>query len=89
MKEAAKLVQEGVIRAKEDIYYLSLEELRETVRTTNLDYEIITRRKEEYEFFEKLTPPRVMTSEGEVVSANTTPAIFLRALYRACLFHPA
>jgi phosphoenolpyruvate synthase/pyruvate phosphate dikinase len=70
LKEAAKLVQEGVIWAKEDIYYLSLEELRETVRTTNLDYEIITRRKEEYEFFEKLTPPRVMTSEGEVVSGE-------------------
>lgn len=70
LKEAAKLVQEGVIRAKEDIYYLSLEELRETVHTTKLDYEIITRRKEEYEFFEKLTPPRVMTSEGEVVSGE-------------------
>jgi pyruvate,water dikinase len=67
LKEAVKLVQKGVIREKEDIYYLSLEELREVVRTNQLDYSIITKRKEEYEVYEKLTPPRVMTSEGEVI----------------------
>ncbi|TEB10678.1 Phosphoenolpyruvate synthase [Pelotomaculum sp. FP] len=70
LKEAARLVQKGVIREKEDIYYLSFEELREVVRTNRLDYNIITRRKEEYEIYEKLTPPRVMTSEGEVVSGE-------------------
>lgn len=67
LKEAVKLVQKGVIREKEDIYYLSFEELREVVRTNQLDYSIITKRKEEYEVYEKLTPPRVMTSEGEVI----------------------
>jgi len=66
LKEAAKLVQKGVIREKEDIYYLSFEELREAVRTNRLDYSIITKRKEEYAVYEKLTPPRVM-SEGEVI----------------------
>jgi len=70
LKEAAKLVQKVVIREKEDIYYLSFEELREVVRTNRLDYSIITRRKEEYEAYEKLTPPRVMTSEGEVISGE-------------------
>ncbi|AGL00600.1 phosphoenolpyruvate synthase [Desulfoscipio gibsoniae] len=70
LKEAARLVQKGVIREKEDIYYLSFEELREVVRTNRLDYSIITRRKEEYEVYEKLTPPRVMTSEGEVISGE-------------------
>lgn len=68
LKEAARLVQKGVIREKEDIYYLSFEELREVVRTNRLDYRIITRRKGEYEVYEKLTPPRVMTSEGEIIS---------------------
>mgnify|MGYP000905316603 CR=1 FL=1 len=67
LKEAGKLVQKGVIREKEDIYYLSLEGFRELVKTNRLDYGLITRRKAEYEFYEKLTPPRLMTSEGEVI----------------------
>ncbi|MEN6349159.1 MAG: PEP-utilizing enzyme, partial [Syntrophomonas sp.] len=67
LKEAGKLVQKGVIRKKEDIYYLTLEELREVFKTSRLDYDIITRRKAEYEIYEKLTPPRLMTSEGEVI----------------------
>jgi pyruvate,water dikinase len=70
LKEAVKLMQKGVIREKEDIYYLSFEELREVVRTNWLDYSIITKRKEEHEVYEKLTPPRVMTSEGEVLSGE-------------------
>ncbi len=70
MKEAARLVQKGVIREKEDIYYLSFEELREAIRTNRVDYGIITKRKQEYETYEKLTPPRVMTSEGEIISGE-------------------
>jgi len=70
LKEAARLVPKGVIRKKEDIYYLSFEELREVVRTNRLDYSIITKRKEEYAVYEKLTPPRVMTSEGEIISGE-------------------
>ncbi|MCG8512886.1 MAG: PEP-utilizing enzyme, partial [Halanaerobiales bacterium] len=70
MKEAVKLVQKGVIREKEDIYYLSFEEFRDAVNTNQLDYSIITGRKEDYETYEKLTPPRVMTSEGEIISGE-------------------
>ncbi len=70
LKEAARLVQKGVIQAPEDIYYLSLEELRQVLATSQLDYGLITRRKADYEVFEKLTPPRVMTSDGEVISAE-------------------
>lgn len=70
LQEAVKLVQKGVIREKEDIYYLSFEELREVVCTNRLNYSVITKRKEEYEVYEKLTPPRLMTSEGEVLSGE-------------------
>jgi len=70
LKEVANLAQKGVIREKEDIYYLSFEEFREVIRTNRLDYSIITGRKEEYEVYEKLKPPRVMTSEGEVISGE-------------------
>lgn len=67
MKEAERLVQDGVIHEKEDIYYLNLEELREVVHTNKLDYDIIMKRKEEHKLNEKLTPPRVMTSDGEII----------------------
>jgi rifampicin phosphotransferase len=70
MKEAQKLVQSGVIREKEDIYYLTFEELREVVRTNKLDYEIIGKRKDEYKLYEKLTPPRVITSDGEIIAGE-------------------
>jgi rifampicin phosphotransferase len=70
LKEAAMLVQKGCIREQEDIYYVSFEELREAVRTNKLDTSIITRRKAEYDVYKKLMPPRVMTSEGEIISGE-------------------
>ncbi|GAB6254551.1 phosphoenolpyruvate synthase [Peribacillus sp. N1] len=67
LKEADQLVQIGVIHEKEDIYSLTFEELGEVVRTNKLDYQIISKRKDEYKLFEKLTPPRVITSDGEII----------------------
>ena len=67
LKEAEQLVCANVIHEKEDIYYLTFEELREVVRTNKLDYQIIGNRKDEYKFYEKLTPPRVITSDGEII----------------------
>src|SRR6266496_1201671 len=67
LKEAERLVQANVIHEKEDIYYLTFEELREVVRTNKLDYQIISKRKDEDKFYEKLTPPRVIMSDGEIV----------------------
>ncbi|MDD9149777.1 phosphoenolpyruvate synthase [Sporolactobacillus sp. CQH2019] len=68
LKEAEQLVQAGVIREKEDIYYLTFSELREVVCTNQLDDQIIGQRKDEYTLYEKLTPPRVITSDGEVIA---------------------
>ncbi|PEI93236.1 phosphoenolpyruvate synthase [Bacillus pseudomycoides] len=67
LKEANELVQANVIHEKEDIYYLTFEELHEVVRTNKLDYQIISKRKDEYKLYEKLTPPRVITSDGEII----------------------
>lgn len=67
LKEAEQLVQEGVIHKKEDIYYLTFEEFHEVVRTSKLDYGIISKRKDEYKLYEKLTLPRVITSDGEII----------------------
>lgn len=68
LKEAGGLVRESVIHEKEDIYYLTFEELREVVRTNKADYQLIGKRKDEYKLYEKLTPPRVITSDGEIIA---------------------
>ncbi|MBC2159664.1 phosphoenolpyruvate synthase [Listeria booriae] len=70
LKEATQLVQAGIIKELEDIFYLNFEELHEVVRTEQLDYTIITTRKADYNQFDKLTPPRVLTSDGEIITGK-------------------
>ncbi|MEB4783335.1 phosphoenolpyruvate synthase [Paenibacillus jamilae] len=70
LKEAERLVQANILHEKEDIYYLSFEELQETIRTNKLDYQVIDKRKNEYRLYEKLTPPRVITSDGEIITGQ-------------------
>ena len=70
LKEADQLVQANVIHEKEDIYYLSFEEFHEVVRTNKPDYKVINKRKDEYKLYEKLTPPRVITSDGEIITGK-------------------
>jgi phosphoenolpyruvate synthase/pyruvate phosphate dikinase len=70
LKEVEQLVQARVIHEKEDAYYLTFEELREAVRTHQVDHQLINERKEEHKVFEKLNPPRVITSDGEVVTGT-------------------
>ena len=68
LEEAERLVQAGVLGEREDIYYLTLQELREVVRTRALDGAIVYQRKAEHERNQKLLPPRVITSEGEIIA---------------------
>jgi len=70
LKEAERLVQANVLHEQEDSYYLTFEEFREVVRTHKLDDQIISKRKDEYKFYEKLTPPRVITSDGEIIAGK-------------------
>jgi pyruvate,water dikinase len=70
LKEAEKLVQANIIYEKENIYYLNFEELRELICTGNLDDQLISKRKEEHRLHEKLNPPRVITSDGEIIAGK-------------------
>jgi rifampicin phosphotransferase len=70
LKEAEKLVQKGILRDKEEVFYLTFDEFCEAVRTGRLDKRIIRRRKREYQFYEKLFPPRVITSDGEIIQGR-------------------
>ncbi|MCU5226897.1 phosphoenolpyruvate synthase [Bacillus tropicus] len=70
LKEAEQLVQSGVIHEVDDIYYLTFEELHEVVRMKKLNYELIHKQKNDYKLYEKLTPPRIMTSDGEIITGK-------------------
>jgi pyruvate,water dikinase len=70
LKEAERLLESGVIHEIEDIYYLTFEELRELAAKNKLDYDIIRKRKTEQVLYERLTPPRVITSDGEIISGK-------------------
>jgi pyruvate,water dikinase len=70
LKEAERLVQAGVLHEKDDMYYLAFEELQEAIRTNKLDYQVIGKRKDEYLLYKKLTPPRVITSDGEIITGQ-------------------
>ncbi|WP_341839696.1 rifamycin-inactivating phosphotransferase [Chitinophaga caseinilytica] len=70
LKEAEKLVQSKVLADREDIFYCSLEEIRELVGTRQIDKNLLQKRKEDFIGYEKLMPPRVITSEGEVLTGN-------------------
>jgi pyruvate,water dikinase len=68
MEEAERLVQAGVLGEKGDIFFLRFEELQDVVRTRQADDDLIRQRKEAFAFYRALTPPRVMTSDGEVIA---------------------
>jgi pyruvate,water dikinase len=70
LSEAERLVQAGVIREIEEVYFLTFEEFRHVVQTKALDDRIIRKRKEEYQLYEQLTPPRVITSDGECLNGK-------------------
>ncbi len=67
LQEAERLVQAGVLREQEDIFYLRLAEFHDVVRTNQVDDQLIRQRQEAFRSYQALTPPRVLTSDGEVV----------------------
>lgn len=67
LREAEKLAQAGIVAVPEYVYYLSFEEFHTAIRTGQLNYQVIPERKREYQLYQKLTPPRLLTSEGEII----------------------
>jgi pyruvate,water dikinase len=68
LAEADRLVQERVLRDREDIFYLTFQELRDVVRTRQADDRLIRQRKDAFRSYQALTPPRVLTSDGEIIA---------------------
>jgi phosphoenolpyruvate synthase/pyruvate phosphate dikinase len=68
LEEAERLVQADVLAEKEDIFYLTFQELGDVARTNEVDDQLISQRKHAFRSYQALTPPRVLTSEGEVIA---------------------
>jgi rifampicin phosphotransferase len=70
LQEAERLVRAHVLREQEDIFSLTFQELQGVVRTNQVDDQLIRRRKDAFRSYQALTPPRVLTSDGEVIAGS-------------------
>jgi pyruvate,water dikinase len=70
LAEAERLVQAHVLGEKEDIFYLRFAEFHDVVRTNQVDDQLIRQRKDAFRSYQALTPPRVLTSDGEAVAGT-------------------
>jgi rifampicin phosphotransferase len=68
LEEAERLVQAHVLHEKEDTFYLTFSELHDVTRTNQADDQLIRQRKDAFRSYQALTPPRVLTSDGEVIA---------------------
>jgi rifampicin phosphotransferase len=68
LEEAERLVQTDVLLDKEDIFYLTFHEVRDVVSTHRADRQLIRQRKDAFRSYQALAPPRVLTSDGEVIA---------------------
>jgi pyruvate,water dikinase len=69
-REAERLAGLGVFQDPSDADYLSFEEFRQAAHTGRADQAVIDQRRRDDELFRRLTPPRVITSAGEVVTGS-------------------
>jgi phosphoenolpyruvate synthase/pyruvate phosphate dikinase len=70
LEEAGRLVQAGVLAEEEDIFYLTVQELQDVVRSSQVDQQLIQQRKDAFRSYQSLTPPRVLTSDGEAIAGT-------------------
>jgi pyruvate,water dikinase len=68
LEEAERMVHAHVLREKEDIFFLRFQELHEVALSGRVDEALISERKEAFRSYEALTPPRVLTSDGEAIN---------------------
>jgi pyruvate,water dikinase len=70
LEEAERLTGAGLLESEEDAFFLTLQELHELTRTGQGYGEVIRERREAFRSYEVLTPPRVLTSDGEAISGS-------------------
>lgn len=70
LAEADRLVAAGVLDDRTDAYYLRFDELEQVSRTGHADLALVRTRRAEIAVHETLTPPRVLTSDGECLQGS-------------------
>ncbi|MFF1319281.1 rifamycin-inactivating phosphotransferase [Streptomyces chartreusis] len=68
LAEAERLVRAGVLPEAEDVFYLTFQEFHDAVRSNRVDERLVRQRKEAFRSYHALTPPRVLTSEGDALT---------------------
>jgi phosphohistidine swiveling domain-containing protein len=75
LEEGAGLVRAGLLRSADEVFWFSLDELEGVLRTRRVDRAVLDGRMERFERDAALRPPRVITGEGEVVTAKAGAAV--------------
>lgn len=70
LREAGRLVAAGALTADDDIFYLRFEELQAAAEGQAVDPTLVRQRREAFRLYQLLQPPRVFTSEGEVLAGT-------------------
>ncbi|GAA3226585.1 rifamycin-inactivating phosphotransferase [Actinocorallia longicatena] len=68
LAEAGRLAAVGVLTDPEDVFHLTFQEFHELARTRRLDAGLLREREEAFRTYASLTPPRVLTSDGEALT---------------------
>jgi phosphoenolpyruvate synthase/pyruvate phosphate dikinase len=68
--EAERLVQANLLPGKDEIFYLTFQELHEVVRTNRVDGQLIGQRQDAFRSYQALRAPRVLTSDGEAIAGT-------------------
>jgi pyruvate,water dikinase len=69
LREAQELTDAGILSSPDDVFWLSLFEIEQTLRTRWVDRHLLEERRGRFARDGSLRPPRLITSEGEVVEA--------------------
>ncbi|OAR25729.1 phosphoenolpyruvate synthase [Streptomyces sp. ERV7] len=68
LAEAERLVRAHVLAEREDVFYLTFQEFHDVARSHQVDGRLIQQRKDAFRSYRALTPPRVLTSDGEALT---------------------
>ena len=70
LAEAERLVRAGALDERDDAFFLTFDELRAVAEIHRAEAGLIQQRKDAFRSYEALTPPRVLTSDGEMVAGS-------------------
>src|SRR5262249_16296760 len=72
LREAQELTRAGILSSPDDVFWASLSEIEETLRTRQVDRHFLEERRDRFARDGSLRPPRLITSERGVI--QDTPA---------------